>query len=206
MKNQGFTLIEILIALAVFTILAAATSTIIYNVSTTRARVLQQNERLESLELALSMFKYDLLQAIDRPITIHKTSAIFAFLGDETSLEFSRGGYVYPHVLRRSALKRVAWYCRDSSLVRRSWERLDVPTRAAYSEKTALANLTSCKLGYLNKNLQTLKEWRGKALDSEQNKEPLPTAVQLHVSLADWGHLSYLFALPNNKHYEYKQI
>ena len=51
-RVKGFTLIEILIALTVFAILATITSSTLYYAFNTRTRVNEQSERLSTLQLA----------------------------------------------------------------------------------------------------------------------------------------------------------
>ncbi|NYQ85965.1 GspJ family T2SS minor pseudopilin variant LspJ, partial [Escherichia coli] len=67
-KNKGFTLIEILIALTVFAILATITSSTLYYAFNTRTRVNAQAERLNALQLAISIIQQDTSQTVERAI------------------------------------------------------------------------------------------------------------------------------------------
>lgn len=197
MNKTGYTLIEVLIALSVFAILAVITSTAMYNAFTTRARVNEQAEQLNALQLTMTMIERDTKQMIDRPVRGENMQLISSFIGSPQYTEFTRDGVVNPNSgEKRSTLKRVAYLCQNEQLVRRSWPMLDSPNRNNYSDRVLLDNLVQCQFAYLSRNRQVLSEWRSGALQQNQVKEPLPTAIQLKFKLRHWGILDRLFIVP----------
>ncbi|WP_305884783.1 GspJ family T2SS minor pseudopilin variant LspJ [Legionella sp. 27cVA30] len=196
-NRGGYTLIEILIALAVFAILAIITASAMYYAFDTRNRVNLQAERLNILQLALSIIARDIEQCAERPIRGNELHVFSAYIGQSNYTEFTRGGLINPNAMeQRSTLKRIAYLCRDGQLIRRSWEALDTPQRSHYEDKVLLDNLTQCKFAYLNRNRQILTEWRENAVSQNQKREPLPTAVQFTLNLQEWGEMSLLFIVP----------
>ncbi|MCW8407697.1 GspJ family T2SS minor pseudopilin variant LspJ [Legionella sp. PATHC035] len=194
---NGFTLIEILIALAVFAILATITSSVLYNAFTTRARVNEQSERLNELQLAISLIQQDTSQIVERPIRSNDMQLAPAFVGQTHSLEFTRDGDVNPGSLeKRSTLKRVAYLCQQGTLIRRTWSTLDRMNQDIYEDKPLLNRLSNCHFGYLNQNLQVLPEWREQAVALNQRKEPFPKAIQVNMTLQDQGEINLLFIVP----------
>jgi general secretion pathway protein J len=197
MNNKGFTLIEILIALAVFAILATITSSTLYYAFDTRARVNEQSKRLDSLQLAVSLLQQDITQIIDRPIRGNEMRLISAFIGRSKYVEFTRDGDVNPEGMeKRSTLKRIAYLCQNNTLKRRTWEHLDSPQHNKYWDKNLLEQLTDCHFEYLNQTLQLFPEWHQDALTQNQNKEPLPKAIQVNLSFKDQGTINLLFTIP----------
>lgn len=195
--HQGFTLIEILIALMIFAILATITSASLYNTFNTRARVNEKVQRLSGLQLAMSLLQQDFLQALERPIRSNDMQLLPAFVGEPNMVEFTRDGNINPNSMeKRSSLKRIALVCQGNRLIRRTWASLDPMNHNLYEDKILLDNLNSCHFNYLNHSLQVLSEWRPQALTTNQMKEWSPKAVQLNVTLNDWGEMNVWFVIP----------
>ncbi|QBR84130.1 type II secretion system protein GspJ [Legionella israelensis] len=196
-KLTGFTLLEVLIALAVFAILATITSTALYDAFNTREKLNKQADRLNQLQLAMSLIENDSKQITERPIRSNEMRLFPVFLGTERYVEFTRDGIANPiGQEKRSTLKRIALICQGNQLLRRSWAVLDPVNHNIYEDKILLDNVNKCQLKYLNQNLQVLSEWREKAVNQNQKKEPLPKAIQLNLNLNDWGEASLLFIIP----------
>lgn len=196
-RSQGFTLIEILIALTLFAILATITSSILYHAFTIRTQVNAQAEQLSALQMAISIVQQDTLQTVDRPVRGNDQLLHAAFVGQAQYMEFTRDGHLNPKSIeKRSTLKRVALLCKEGKLLRRTWESLDVVNRSKFEDKVLLADLVQCQFNYLNQTLQVLSEWRAEVVTQNQNKEPSPKAVQLNLKLKTWGAVSLLFIIP----------
>ncbi len=196
-KISGYTLIEILVALTVFAILASITASVMYRVSMTRTRVNEQADRLTQLQLAISLISNESEQIIERPVYGNDMHLFPAFIGRSQYAEFTRGGLANPAGLdKRSTLKRVALVCAGSRLYRRSWAVLDSPDRNNHQDKLLLDKLTDCHFNFLNHQLQVFNEWRASVVKQNQKKETLPKAIQLDITLSDWGNASFLFTLP----------
>jgi general secretion pathway protein J len=196
-RDYGFTLLEILIALTIFALLATITSSSLYYAFSTRTKVNLQADRLNTLQLAISIIQQDTSQIIDRAIRGNEMRLFPTLVGQPEYMEFSRDGIINPKSLdKRSTLKRVAITCLDGTLIHRTWNSLDPIDRNKYQDRVLIDNIDSCHFNYLNHNLQSLPEWREQALDEEQKKEVFPTALQLNLKLKDWGEINLLFIIP----------
>ena len=194
---KGFTLIEILVALTVFAILATITSSSLYYAFNARTRVSAQAERLNSLQLAVSMIQHDISQAVERPIRGNEMRLFPTMVALPQYLELTRDGVTNPgSIEKRSTLKRVALLCFEDKLLHRTWASLDPVDKDIYEDKILLEHLTECRFNYLNQNLELLTEWREQAVTANQKKEPLPKAVQINIKLEDWGAMNLLFIIP----------
>lgn len=188
---------EILIALTVFAILAAITSSAMYNAFTTKSRVTKQADDLLTLQLAITLIEKDTQQIINRSVLGSGMHLFPAFIGKNNYMELTRGGLTNPDSNeQRSTLVRVAILCNEQSLVRRTWLALDTPDRNQYEDKVLLKNLNRCQLAYLNENLQVLPEWHATSLPQDKELPKLPKAVQLTLGFKDWGKASFLFIIP----------
>ena len=195
--NKGFTLIEILIALTVFAILATITSSSLYYAFNARTRVNAQAEQLNNLQLAVSLIQQDTSQIVGRAIRGNEMRLFPAFVGQPKYMEFTRDGNVNPNSIeKRSTLKRVALVCQDEKLVHRTWDILDSIDRNTYKDKVLIDNIKECHFNYLNQTLQTLQEWREQAGTQNQPAEIFPKAMQINIILKEWGEMNLLFIIP----------
>lgn len=196
-NKKGFTLIELLIALSIFAIIATITSSTMYYAFTTRDRVAKHAQQLVTLQLAISLLERDTSQIVERPIRSTDMQEFAAFTGQPKYMELTRSGMANPQSLeKRSTLKRVAYVCKGAQLLRRSWGSLDAVNRDKYDDRVLINNLAKCQFNYLNQNLQVLPEWHGSAPSQNQKSETLPKAVQVILTLNNWGNGNFLFPLP----------
>ncbi len=195
--NPGYTLLEIMIALAVFALLSTITASAMYYAFDTRTRVNVQANQLNAIQLALTLIARDTEQMVDRAIRGNEIRLFPPFVGRSHYLEFTRGGLVNPNEIEpRSTLQRIAYACIGNQLIRRSWESLDTPNRNHPQDKIILDHLKQCSFSYLATNHQMLPEWREYAVQQNQKKETLPIAIQATLTISDWGNMSLLFAIP----------
>lgn len=195
--RNGFTLIEVLIALMVFAIIAAITSSAMYYAFNTRSKINHYADRLAQLQLAVNLLDQDTDQIINRPVRGNEMRAFPAFIGTSDYIEFTRAGVVNPHQLaRRSTLKRIAILCQNNQLIRRSWLQLDSPDRQRYEDRSILDNLKTCAFSFIDKNKHSYNEWLAEALTSDQSRQPFPPVIQLDIELMDWGKINLIFLVP----------
>lgn len=194
---HGFTLLEIMIALAVFAILATITSTALYNAFNIQARITTQASHINALQLAITFIKRDTEQMLARAIHGNEMHVFPPFIGQSHHLEFTRSGFVNPDATQpRSALTRVAFLCKKSQLIRRSWAMLDIPERKLYQDHVLLDNLDQCSFAYLAHNRQILSTWQAYAVQQNQRSETLPTAIQLSLKTQRGENMILLFIVP----------
>lgn len=199
--EKGFTLLEILIALLIFAVLATLTSTAMYHVFTTRTRVNEKADRLMALQLTMLTLQRDIEQITPRSIRGNEQHAFAPLIGLPNYLEFTREGFPNPGMLeKRSTLKRMALLCQKDQLIRRTWSVLDTPAREKFRDKVLLDGLTHCHFAYLNKALQVLPQWRANLLSTQAKpREPiesLPKAIQCTLETEHSGKATLLFIIP----------
>lgn len=196
-KHQGYTLLEVMIALVVFAILSSITASAMYHAFDTRARVNVQANQLNVIQLTLTLITRDTAQIIERAVRGSEMRVFPSFVGQQNYVEFTRGGLVNPNAIEaRSTLQRIAYMCMGKKLIRRSWATLDTPSRSQHQDRILFDNLDECRFAYLGNNRQILHEWREYALQQNQKKETLPLAIQFTFTVHGWGNMSLLFAIP----------
>ena len=197
MRNKAFTLMEVLIALMVFSIIATITSSAMFYAFDTRSRINAYADKLTLLQLAVHLIEQDTNQIIDRPIRGDNMRMFPSFTGTSDYIEFTRAGFVNPNQrATRSTLKRVAYLCLDTRLIRRSWAQLDTPKRMKYEDRTILTDLSDCNFKYIDNKQQKYSEWLATIINTTQEKQPFPTIIELTLKLKDWGSIILLFIVP----------
>jgi len=196
MNARGFTLLELLIALAVFAILSVMAYRGLTAVGEARARVEAQAEALAALQLALGLLERDLEQAVGRPVRDAYGETVPAFEGSALGpqlLTLTRAGWRNPAGARRSALQRVAYRYRDETLVRVHWRVLDQAQDSPALERPLLGGVKSVDLRFLDQRLQWQSAWPPEAGDDPAR---LPRAVEITLDVAGIGPVRRLFRVP----------
>lgn len=198
MKSKGFTLIEIIIALAIFATIAVITSSVLYQSFQIKERVTIQSTRINSLQFAIALIQRDIDQLVQRSVRGNQMHLFPAFIGQSTYLEFTRAGNVNPMSLKkRSTLQRVAYVCDNHRLIRRVWTKLDTPDRDDYKDTVLLHNLKTCSYAYMGLHLNIVPTWlRDSLIPDKEGNTPLPKAIQFTLSLNDLGRIVWLAIIP----------
>jgi general secretion pathway protein J len=193
----GFTLLELLVALAVFAIMATAAYGGLQSVLRTRVAVEAQSQRLTRLQMAFYFLERDLIQAVNRGIRDEYGQPRPALEGNALAgalITFTRAGWDNPLDRQRSTLQRLSYRLRDESLVRIHWTRLD---RGGFSEPREMPLLDGVdEIGI--RFLDDQNNWQPAWPPPLVGEEPIapPRAVELRVTLRDWGEITRLFRLP----------
>lgn len=198
MKNKGFTLLEIVIAVAVFAVIASISSSVLYQSLQTKERSNQKVNLINAMQLTFAIFSKDTRQIVTRPVRGNQMHLFPSFIGESDYLEFTRGGDVNPSAIeQRSTLVRVAYLCKDNDLIRRIWNQLDTTDRDAYQDKILLSNLKFCSFAYIGMHQNIMSSWyqytsRRKNITTTS---PLPEAVQLTLNIQNMGKIKQNFPL-----------
>lgn len=197
----GFTLLELLVALAVFSIMAVAAYGGLRNVLYTRAAVEVQNRRLATVQLAVYRLEQDLEQTVSRGIRDEygePQTALFSSTLADDRLTLTRTGWDNPLGQPRASLQRVAYRLREGRLWRLHWPVLDRGSRMEPRETLLLDRVRDFKARFLDQG-EWRDDWPPPASSSETSKpdpDRLPRAVEISLTLEDWGEITRLLPLP----------
>lgn len=198
---RGFTLLELLVALAVFSIMAVAAYGGLRNVLYTRAAVEEQNQRLAAVQLAVYRLSQDIEQVIPRGIRDEYGEPQAALLGStlaDDRLILTRAGWDNPLGQSRATLQRVAYRLREGRLWRLHWPVLDRGGRIEPRETLLLDRVREFKIRFLDQD-DWRDDWPPLASSGDERKpdpDRLPRAVEIHLTLEDWGEITRLLLLP----------
>jgi general secretion pathway protein J len=195
--SPGFTLLELLVALAIFGLLATMSYSGLRVILEQQSGTAVEAERLAELQKIYMLMQRDIEQAVDRPVRDEYGDEQPALVGADT-LQLTRGGWSNPAARTRSSLQRVGYVFEDDQLVRYAWAVLDRAQDSEPLRQPLTASVEQLQLRYLAAN----NEWRGQWPDTLQNADPaapaqaLPRAVEVTLEHAHYGQLVWLFRLP----------
>lgn len=187
MKN-GFTLIEMMVALSIFAILSAAGVLLLRGSADTQIAVERQLSALSSTERLRLLLASDLSQALPRPTRAGDGSDRPAFFGDANGMQFVRGGFEPVSDEPEPTIARVEWLVSGGQLVRRQFGRIDggnEPALDAQLEK----GITSIELSYRAAGGNWSATW------PDGSGLALPRAVRMTLA-ADGPAVEMIIALP----------
>lgn len=202
-RAHGFTLLEVLVAIAIFALFSAMAYGGLIRLIDSRERVDVERAYWREITLGFLRIQQDVSLARNREIRdSNGLEKRFAFEGRPTdsravaalTMEFTRGGVLVP-TAASGDLQRVGYQLVDGRLMRLTWPVLD---RAPTTQPTATAVLTGVD------EFKTRFYHNGAWLDvwpppSTANAPPLPAAVEVTVTLKDRAQYVRTFLVGQDK-------
>lgn len=217
-RNRGFTLLEMMVVIGLFALVAAMAYGGLMAVMKTRVALEQRLDRIAELQKAYWLLRDDFQNGVDRPILDNNgvPQPALRYVGLERRVDFTRGGWANPLRLPRATLRRVGywWDSDNKTLVRRTWPVLDRAPQTEPVDTTLLADVDGLSWRFLDGNGQWQQEWPTQqatvqgvaqaALNAAQTatpnpasalqrSPPPPVAVEMTLDTGDWGRLRFLF-------------
>lgn len=209
--ERGFTLVEVLIALAVTAFVAAASYTGISSTLTGAEQLRKTSERTRDLNRTFSLLSRDLRQFSNRPLRDEFGARQAALSGGPLAfypLMLTRDGWSNSLLQPRSELQRVFYYLEDGALWRAYFTVLDRAVDAKPQRMALLDGVNALELRFLD-TLENLEVDRDFVVDTRgwvQNwvadpggdtfARPPPIAIELRLELEDLGEIRRLYELP----------
>lgn len=193
MRQAGFTLVELLIALSIFALLAGGGVILMRQTLDGHEIAGARLERVGELQRARALMQADLSQiARRRTRALDGVEARDAFFGSETGgseplLAFVRRGWENVDGEARASLQYVEYRLVERRLERRHRPALD--GAALSGPQIVLTDVGDLRLAYLGKE-QWIPSWRNAQRDSQ------PRAVRLDATLPGLGRVRQLFLTP----------
>lgn len=194
--QRGFTLVEMLLAIALFAMLSLTALTVFRGVLKNDEITQRKSTQLTQLQRALAIVERDLTQAQARAPTGDKrwpAAPEFAVLqtaeeeGGDFQLLLIRNGWPNPQArLPRATQERVGYRYRQGRLERLSYPNLSSPQAAARSV-LLLSEVTRFQLRFYRQG-EWLTAWRAGGL--------LPQAVEIAIDTPALGEVRRIVTLP----------
>ena len=179
--EAGFTLVELLVALAIFALISVAGVMLLRSGSETQIAVKGRLEALSRSNRLYNSIEADLAQVIARPVRDTSGLPVPAFTQGGATVPdalfgFVRTGWSNFDEAPRAGLQRVTYVLQDGKLKRLSWPMLDgaSPVDAA----VILDDVKSVQMRFRDERGEWRSDW------SAIDPDALPRAVELRLTLA----------------------
>ncbi len=191
---HGFTLVEVLVATAVFAIMSALAWGGLNAVIRTREALVAEQQDFAHTVRAVGMLERDLLGAVARPVRGNYGEPQPALRGDADHLEFTRLGFASALIDARSNLERVVYEQDGNTLKRGRYAVLDRAAGSVAEFTSVRDRVRRLQLRYLDEQGNWLEAWPRR----DDKPEALPRAVEFRLDIDGVGEISRLIELPSS--------
>lgn len=194
-RTKGFTLIEILVAMAVFAVLSAIAYGTLGQIITSAEVLSDRMNRIQAIQRTMRLISQDFLQLAPRPVRSELGDGFGAALRSDFqsgyAVELTRGGWSNPMTLPRGTLQRAAYRIEeDGLLVRYHWPVLDRTVGNDILGVNLLDDVESIAFLYMQENGEWTEEWPPTGRGGPAGLRLRPRAVQVILTLVDEGELT----------------
>jgi general secretion pathway protein J len=192
-RNRGFTLLEMVVAVAIFAIMAAIAYTGLNHTIRVGNQVSESNQRLSELQFALSYFSSDWLQVSPRKVRNQYGDEENNIIIADNSVSFTRSGWANLLQRKRSNLQRVQYLLIDNKLVRRHWLSLDQGIGEEPLESVLLHNVNALEVQLVDASEKAIDAWPEDLVRDERQ----PIALKFGVEISQLGKTWRYLEIPN---------
>lgn len=197
-RNQGFTLLEVLIAIAIFSVISMASFSIFETVLNSDTASKERTQRINELQRGFLIIERDMLQIAMRSVRFNGEAPQTGFLHtgsenfstNEQALGFVRHGWTNPGLLLpRSEMQSVAYRLNNNVLERLHFNFVD----AVLGEEPKVRPLIS-QVEKLDFEFYDGKKWQKTWSDNS-----LPFAIAIALDTEDYGIIRRQFLVASDK-------
>jgi len=184
--NKGFTLLEVLIAIAIFSIISLSSFTIFDTVLKGDETAKERSERHNELQRAFLIIERDITQIARRSIRLNGEAPLArliqsssdSFASEEQAIAFVRNGWTNPGLLLpRSDMQAVAYRLTEETLQRLHFNFVDSVVGEEPKIRPLISDVTTLAFEYYD----------GKKWQETWDNNSLPLAVAIVIETKDYG-------------------
>jgi len=191
---QGFTLLELMIAIAIFAVVGVLSGQMLNNIIRQQEIIESRGQRLSDLQRGMNILQRDIAQLTNRAIRDEFGDPRPAvIIDDELPLEFTRQGWRNPLGQTRSELQRVAYELREDKLYRYYWTVLDRAQDTEPLEQVLMEGVLDAEFAGLDGNGD---QWPQPGWNPSDSAQRL-AAISVRLDVEPYGEITRLWEVPD---------
>jgi general secretion pathway protein J len=198
--RAGFTLLELLVAVAIFAVVGALALSGYTQLQKQSEYAGQRLDRTREVQRAVQIICQDLEQveprAIREPLGETRLPALSAGAGGEYLLQLTRAGWSNTAGLPRPTLQRLGYRMDGQELWRDRWPVLDRTLAVEPAREKLLTGVKSVTFRFMDGSRSWLDRWPETQTADQAEGRLRPAAVEVTIELEDWGTIRRLVEVP----------
>jgi general secretion pathway protein J len=195
-RSAAFTLIELMVAMAIFAVLSALAYGVLNQTLLNSEILSDRMDRLRNIQKTVRVISDDFMQLAPRPVRQDFGEGFSAALSTSIqsvyAIELTRGGWSNLIVLPRGTLQRAAYRLEENELIRYHWNVLDRTLSNEPSAVTLIDGVDSIVFRFLQTNGEWTEVWPPANTPGPTGFKQRPRAVEFVLTLQGEGELRRL--------------
>jgi len=193
-QQQGFTLLEILVAVAIFGIIGVLATGGLSAIIDQSVIATDGMKRLNQMQRSMRLLTQDLYQLHPRVVRDElgrgEEDAVISNDQDVFIIRFSREGWRNPAGLPRANIQRVQYRIEENTLIREHWPVLDRPLGLEPVKAEILDGVTELTIEFLDYDNEWQELWP--PFTGDNSNDVWPRAVRVRLTLEGMGEITRL--------------
>lgn len=195
--SRGFTLLEMLVALAVFAVIGIISAQLLTQMISFTENAQSRGERLVDLHRSMEIMRRDFEQLTYRTVRDELGEPGYdVSMGIGNLVEFSRKGWLNPNLRHRSEVQRVAYDLRGDRIYRMYWPVLDRSPDTIPVEQVIVKGVIQANVIAIDQSGEELLFWPPTDI-TEEDIPPGLAAIKFEIETKDFGPMVYIWVVPD---------
>ena len=201
-SENGFTLMEVLIAMVIFALLSIIIATSLRQILFTHSAIKSRQAQLQTLLTIRNLISHDLENVINRSVIAEDGAQLPGLMMRQDKLELTRLGAANPDQMpNMRAMVRLRYQVLHGNLVRLIWRQLDRPEKTVPIEQIVCEDVQSIHFLALDQKYQFVNTWPISETATSTSVH-FPLGIEVRLNFTDGRSIVYDINIKARGYYE----